>query len=126
EFRIHCSNAARSGTRITQRVCRPQYADSATRDAGRQFLGALFFECTVGGAAAPSTPFDNEACVHRVSGVAQTAVSEVGLKDRQLANEVQRLAHERSEEHTSELQSRENLVCRLLLEKKKKTAHEER
>src|SRR5690606_41551787 len=28
-------------------------------------------------------------------------------------------AGERSEEHTSELQSRENLVCRLLLEKKK-------
>src|SRR5690606_40116562 len=27
----------------------------------------------------------------------------------------------RSEEHTSELQSRENLVCRLLLEKKKAT-----
>src|SRR5690606_41916823 len=27
---------------------------------------------------------------------------------------------ERSEEHTSELQSRENLVCRLLLEKKNK------
>src|SRR5690606_41998814 len=29
------------------------------------------------------------------------------------------LFHARSEEHTSELQSRENLVCRLLLEKKK-------
>src|SRR3712207_9266904 len=29
--------------------------------------------------------------------------------------------HERSEEHTSELQSRQYLVCRLLLEKKKKT-----
>src|SRR5690606_41673450 len=29
-------------------------------------------------------------------------------------------AEYRSEEHTSELQSRENLVCRLLLEKKKK------
>src|SRR5258706_5724778 len=29
------------------------------------------------------------------------------------------LAHERSEEHTSELQSLTNLVCRLLLEKKK-------
>src|SRR5436309_12647130 len=28
------------------------------------------------------------------------------------------LEHHRSEEHTSELQSRENLVCRLLLEKK--------
>src|SRR5436309_11805596 len=30
----------------------------------------------------------------------------------------------RSEEHTSELQSRENLVCRLLLEKKKKNKKE--
>src|SRR5438067_5749092 len=30
------------------------------------------------------------------------------------------LARERSEEHTSELQSRFDLVCRLLLEKKKK------
>src|SRR2546422_4429093 len=29
----------------------------------------------------------------------------------------------RSEEHTSELQSRLHLVCRLLLEKKKKTNH---
>src|SRR5690606_40176131 len=29
----------------------------------------------------------------------------------------------RSEEHTSELQSRENLVCRLLLEKKNKRKH---
>src|SRR5690606_17945449 len=31
----------------------------------------------------------------------------------------ERALQERSEEHTSELQSRENLVCRLLLEKKK-------
>src|SRR5690242_20792842 len=31
-----------------------------------------------------------------------------------------RHAHGRSEEHTSELQSHVNLVCRLLLEKKKK------
>src|SRR5690606_40261123 len=31
----------------------------------------------------------------------------------------------RSEEHTSELQSRENLVCRLLLEKKKKKKTQE-
>src|SRR5437016_11261050 len=30
---------------------------------------------------------------------------------------------ERSEEHTSELQSLTNLVCRLLLEKKKNTKH---
>src|SRR5690349_23879566 len=35
------------------------------------------------------------------------------------------LAH-RSEEHTSELQSRRDLVCRLLLEKKKKQTSENR
>src|SRR5690606_2024298 len=33
---------------------------------------------------------------------------------------LRRSEEQRSEEHTSELQSRENLVCRLLLEKKKK------
>src|SRR2546422_7468900 len=33
----------------------------------------------------------------------------------------QRERHARSEEHTSELQSRLHLVCRLLLEKKKET-----
>src|SRR3712207_7104351 len=32
-----------------------------------------------------------------------------------------RAGHHRSEEHTSELQSRQYLVCRLLLEKKKNT-----
>src|SRR5690242_20855120 len=35
-----------------------------------------------------------------------------------------RSASVRSEEHTSELQSHVNLVCRLLLEKKKKNKHE--
>src|SRR2546427_3533426 len=34
------------------------------------------------------------------------------------------LTRERSEEHTSELQSQSNLVCRLLLEKKKKRIHD--
>src|SRR2546429_9540772 len=40
------------------------------------------------------------------------------------AQEIQaRQARGRSEEHTSELQSRLHLVCRLLLEKKKNTRH---
>src|SRR5690606_40938105 len=39
---------------------------------------------------------------------------------RQVARELGAVVAGRSEEHTSELQSRENLVCRLLLEKKKK------
>src|SRR2546430_7093879 len=33
------------------------------------------------------------------------------------------IVRRRSEEHTSELQSQSNLVCRLLLEKKKKLKH---
>src|SRR2546422_8522279 len=36
------------------------------------------------------------------------------------AGAIAQIAHLRSEEHTSELQSRLHLVCRLLLEKKKK------
>src|SRR5690606_40969867 len=38
---------------------------------------------------------------------------------RRVGKSVAHYQAERSEEHTSELQSRENLVCRLLLEKKK-------
>src|SRR5256885_8928660 len=43
--------------------------------------------------------------------------------DRDVAHDRKRQhgPHDRSEEHTSELQSPCNLVCRLLLEKKKKT-----
>src|SRR5256884_6028992 len=39
------------------------------------------------------------------------------------ASERERKAKERSEEHTSELQSRLHLVCRLLLEKKKEDSY---
>src|SRR3712207_8457888 len=46
-------------------------------------------------------------------------------KERAQAKRVvqQQFARERSEEHTSELQSRQYLVCRLLLEKKKQTLY---
>src|SRR5690606_39914825 len=40
-------------------------------------------------------------------------------EDKFLEFQINRTFQKRSEEHTSELQSRENLVCRLLLEKKK-------
>src|SRR5688572_31646705 len=42
---------------------------------------------------------------------------------RMLPNTPCKLQHQRSEEHTSELQSQSNLVCRLLLEKKKNIPH---
>src|SRR5256884_7673305 len=48
-------------------------------------------------------------------------------KDRRIGAEglLKALLNQRSEEHTSELQSRLHLVCRLLLEKKKKNTHNE-
>src|SRR2546422_8468870 len=45
----------------------------------------------------------------------------VELGHQHLARPLVRQVVERSEEHTSELQSRLHLVCRLLLEKKKKS-----
>src|SRR5690606_7661270 len=48
--------------------------------------------------------------------VDQATLQEIYRRNRELLNEVEIAI--RSEEHTSELQSRENLVCRLLLEKK--------
>src|SRR5690606_35285719 len=50
---------------------------------------------------------------HRLDNRADQELQSGGLRDRT------RSRFPRSEEHTSELQSRENLVCRLLLEKKK-------
>src|SRR5690606_40892667 len=49
-----------------------------------------------------------------------TAITvKVGSKNSSASYYVENQQQARSEEHTSELQSRENLVCRLLLEKQK-------
>src|SRR3712207_8478168 len=44
----------------------------------------------------------------------------LGMPSQYLSERVKDI-HDRSEEHTSELQSRQYIVCRLLLEKKKST-----
>src|SRR2546430_10535720 len=41
------------------------------------------------------------------------------FNDQEMIENCESKIHQRSEEHTSELQSQSNLVCRLLLEKKK-------
>src|SRR3712207_7943685 len=61
---------------------------------------------------------------HRVALVVEPGLVEVGdqrLLERELEGVEVGGVLGRSEEHTSELQSRQYLVCRLLLEKKKKT-----
>src|SRR2546430_8599582 len=56
---------------------------------------------------------------YAVQLINQAAINEFAAAVQTLSGEA-----ERSEEHTSELQSQSNLVCRLLLEKKKKVYHE--
>src|SRR2546426_1342766 len=51
------------------------------------------------------------------------AMSRTAVPAARRARHVDRMDTPRSEEHTSELQSPCNLVCRLLLEKKKKTQY---
>src|SRR3989475_8554531 len=59
--------------------------------------------------------------VNRATPRTQSALLEA-MEEHQVTTEgeTRRLPEPRSEEHTSELQSQSNLVCRLLLEKKKK------
>src|SRR5690554_7004830 len=49
----------------------------------------------------------------------QTDILMLGMLGNETEVGLYRIAFQRSEEHTSELQSRPHLVCRLLLEKKK-------
>src|SRR3989449_6933787 len=56
------------------------------------------------------------AAKRAIVGEALRRIGKLDVADPEIVEAV-----ERSEEHTSELQSRLHLVCRLLLEKKKKT-----
>src|SRR3712207_8223758 len=58
-------------------------------------------------------------CVFVPHSVGGPPMSSINLQNSQSSNDN---PSSRSEEHTSELQSRQYLVCRLLLEKKKNTA----
>src|SRR5690606_40508702 len=61
---------------------------------------------------------DTKTLVQQLTGNNKLIVTTI----QKLNNAISKAAYlkNRSEEHTSELQSRENLVCRLLLEKKNK------
>src|SRR5690606_41854704 len=75
-------------------------------------------------------PLELELDVEIHAEAHEARLARLEARQRRLAGEAARLVDRngsrgRSEEHTSELQSRENLVCRLLLEKKKTYKHNE-
>src|SRR5258705_9933635 len=67
-----------------------------------------------------STLFPYTTLFRSDQGAGARAAHRCRLTPVSSAVELAELAHGRSEEHTSELQSLRHLVCRLLLEKKKK------
>src|SRR5688572_31854155 len=70
----------------------------------------------------PARPNDLAAAIDDPNADAFTAVySEAYYTTTATLSYTYRLPDRRSEEHTSELQSQSNLVCRLLLEKKNKS-----
>src|SRR3989442_9510770 len=80
---------------------------------GSQFTGMLFHPRIDGGIPLDSAVESQQFCSHHLSTF---CFRELWLRNGRFA----RQPAKRSEEHTSELQSRPHLVCRLLLEKKKK------
>src|SRR5690606_41728120 len=96
------------------------------RDAHHTYCPPLFFHhppppeiCTLSlhdalpiSNASVASETDSSGTVDLLVGWCWSVCPDAGARGRGAVGE-------RSEEHTSELQSRENLVCRLLLEKKK-------
>jgi hypothetical protein len=88
QFDIHCTSVPRTGTRIPQRVCRPQFADDATHDVGEDFTRELQRRCGLR---------LTEECLESGRSVAQAGLAIVPIMDRELAAEVDHLTRENAE-----------------------------
>src|SRR3712207_8301920 len=66
------------------------------------------------------SPFGATATVSDAGSSASASAHHAAMREMSISGSAPQGAVARSEEHTSELQSRQYLVCRLLLEKKKK------
>src|SRR6266566_6872874 len=103
------------------RRLRPYRRSSSAATSGRRCSSActVFFECEI--QLIEGAPDRGQAGgrPQRLADLRQRRIGPCRDQRRQ-AIEVGRRQRTRSEEHTSELQSPCNLVCRLLLEKKKK------
>src|SRR5438132_5722113 len=96
-------------------------ADSSSENRRSQVGAGSLPSCVRTG---PCTLIRPRDCIHRCSAVISEKPTSTFGGPGEPAASAGRLLRYRSEEHTSELQSHSDLVCRLLLEKKKqKTRH---
>src|SRR5690625_6998968 len=91
---------------------------AVAREIPESNISAFSFHCELAGPDLPQVAIDMSGWQVPIPGMGEY----VSPFDK---SEVPQTVHlvPRSEEHTSELQSRGHLVCRLLLENKKKGAH---
>src|SRR5690606_3194 len=82
------------------------------------YINDMFGKRMLSGQMESSWGIEEMEYIEKVTGKLPAIRGMDFINNKDNNNEVQDAI--RSEEHTSELQSRENLVCRLLLEKKKK------
>src|SRR5690606_39565999 len=97
---------------------------SQPRDLALDMAGVRTVVFDIGGndldvraVAAPGNRVEGRACASREGDLSRLVLSQRKSGDRLVVTARREGSFGRSEEHTSELQSRENLVCRLRLEK---------
>src|SRR5690606_39721943 len=119
-----CRSAAPPARRTRAGARRPSSAPQPLRCLQQQLLGPGPAQATIGnGNPIPQLAGQRLIAIEQVTLEhyrPQAIIPGQALVDHfmQYRRLTQRVLAARSEEHTSELQSRENLVCRLLLEKK--------
>src|SRR5690606_41790660 len=110
---VHASFAlAEAGVETVMLNCNPETVSTDYDTSDRLYFEPLTLEDALNVIEAEQASGRLEGVVVALGG--QTPLKLAGALPPQLV-----LGTSRSEEHTSELQSREKLVCRLLLEKKK-------
>lgn len=88
DFDISCSQVRRTGSRVPQRVCQPQYASDGTSRAGKEFVRIIQMLC----------PVPDSVCLEGAlwngSAEAQREIGKIRYMDGRLDEEFQRLASE--------------------------------
>lgn len=92
DFDVHCRDETRTFSHATQRVCRAQFENRISTDAGRQYLSSLIMRC-------PGDAGITQGCVF--SAIGQTAADQgralggqIPGRRAQMNQEILRLANE--------------------------------